>query len=255
MAAHREPEELLWRQAHIAVGSQLAGSLLNPNPGVAMSGAQHGNSESRPSTSPAAPATEDGTCMQPDLRGVMRNFATGVCVATTYTDRADGRYHDAVTINSLTSLSLDPPLVSLCLRLGSAFLADLLSTKKWAISILDSQDRHVAGLLARDRATRAPTVDALPASPGLHTGALILDSASWLECVLWNSFDVGDHTLVVGEVVDVMERLNGPALVFLRGHYHALDQQSRECRTRPESPVESGFDGTLRWRSSRRRIL
>lgn len=163
--------------------------------------------------------------MPPDLRGVMRNFATGVCVATTYIDRADGRHHDAVTVNSLTSLSLDPPLVSLCLRLESVFLADLLSTKKWAVSILDSEAREVAGLLAKDRTTRAPAVSTLSASPGWHTGALVLDSASWLECVLWDSFDVGDHTLVVGQVVAMDERQHGPALVFLRGGYHALEDQ------------------------------
>lgn len=164
--------------------------------------------------------------MPPDLRGVMRNFATGVCVATTYSDRADGRRHDAVTINSLTSVSLDPPLVSLCLRLDSAFLVDLLAIKKWAVSILDSPARDIAGLLAKDRRTRADTVGALPASPGWHTGALVLDSASWLECVLWDSFDLGDHTLVVGEVVAADERRHGPALVFLHGGYHSLDEQA-----------------------------
>jgi flavin reductase len=161
-----------------------------------------------------------------DLRGVMRNFATGVCIATTYSDRADGRHHDAVTVNSLTSVSLDPPLVSLCLRLDSVFLADLLATKKWAVSILDSEAGEVAGLLAKDRATLGPVVSALPASPGWHTGALVLDSASWLECVLWDSFDVGDHTLVVGEVVAVNERWHGLALVFLHGRYHALEENA-----------------------------
>lgn len=163
--------------------------------------------------------------MSPDLRAVMRHFATGVCVATTYSEQAEGRRHDAVTVNSLLSVSLDPPLVSLCLRLDSAFLGDLLATKKWAVSILPSQARDVAGLLAKDRATRAPTVEALPALPGSQTGALVFDSASWLECVLWDSFDVGDHTLVIGEVVAMNERGHGPSLVFLNGRYFTLDGQ------------------------------
>jgi flavin reductase (DIM6/NTAB) family NADH-FMN oxidoreductase RutF len=161
--------------------------------------------------------------MLPDLRGVMRHFATGVCIATTYLDGPDGRRHDAVTVNSLTSVSLDPPLVSLCLRLESTFLADLLTTKRWAISILSGGDRDIAKLLAQDRAAREPVVSSLPASPGYHTAALVLDSASWLECVLWNSFDVGDHTLVVGEVVGVGAQQHGPLLVFLYGRYHVLE--------------------------------
>src|SRR5579859_4607678 len=122
--------------------------------------------------------------MLTDLRGVMRHFATGVCVATICANGADGEYHDAVTINSLTSVSLDPPLVSLCLRLESAFLADLLRTKRWAISILNSDDSGIAKLLAQDRSARAAVVSTLPASPGQHTAALVLDTASWLECVL-----------------------------------------------------------------------
>ncbi|MGL5824648.1 MAG: flavin reductase family protein [Nocardioides sp.] len=171
--------------------------------------------------SPRVPPDPPSTVAS-DLRGVMRNFATGVCVATTYSEHAGGRQHDAVTVNSLTSISLDPPLISLCLRLESAFGARLLSTKKWAVSILNSDEREIAGLLAKDQATRQSTVRELPASPGCHTGALVFDSASWLECVLWDSFDVGDHTLVVGQVVAMNERRHNPALVLLQGSYHAL---------------------------------
>jgi flavin reductase len=173
--------------------------------------------------------------MLADLRGVMRHFATGVCIATIYTDGPDGRCHDAVTINSLTSVSLDPPLVSMCLRLESAFLADLLKTKRWAISILNGGDSDIAKLLAQDRPARAAVVSTLPASPGQHTAALVLDAASWLECVLWDSFDVGDHTLVVGEVVAVGIQQQRPLLIFLHGRYHVLkDTPSNHVAIRSE---------------------
>lgn len=82
--------------------------------------------------------------MPPDLRGAMQNFATGVGVATTYRDRVGGRCHDAVTVNSLTSVSLEPPLVSLCMHRESGFLTDLLQTKKWAVSILDGRAERLA---------------------------------------------------------------------------------------------------------------
>lgn len=180
--------------------------------------------------------------MPADLRGVMRNFATGVCVAATYSDQVDGRRHDAMTINSLTSVSLDPPLVSLCLRLGSGFLADLLATKKWAISILPGGAGDTARLLAQDRATRAAAVAMLPASPGWRTGALVLDSASWLECVLWDSFNVGDHTLVVGEVVAAKDHRRAPPLIFLHGRYHVLEGTMAETGPRQDRFV-SRFSG------------
>jgi flavin reductase len=157
-----------------------------------------------------------------DLRGVMRTFATGVCVAATYADQANERHHDAVTINSLNSVSLDPPLVSVCLRIESLFLADLLATKKWAVSILPYGGHENARLLAKDRATRAGAIAALPASPGPRTGALVLGSASWLECELWASFELGDHMLVVGEVVAADSRRDGPPLLFVDGGFRPL---------------------------------
>lgn len=158
--------------------------------------------------------------MSPDLRGTMREFATGVCVATTFADRAEGRRHDAVTVNSLTSISLDPPLVSLCLRLDSGFLADLLETKHWAVSILDSEADALARAFARDRTSRVRALPDLPAAPGERTGALVLDGTLWLECALWDSFDIGDHTMVVGEVLATGGIRRGPPLLFLYGRYH-----------------------------------
>ncbi|MHC0429394.1 flavin reductase family protein [Streptomyces sp. O3] len=168
-----------------------------------------------------------------DLRAVMRSFATGVCVATTYVDGKDGRRHDAVTINSLTSVSLEPPLVSVCLRNESAFLEDLLQTKKWAVSILDGGATDAARRFAKDRAARAADVAALPATPAEHTGALVLDAQNWLECVLWASFDVGDHTMVIGEVVATGVRAPEPALVFLHGRFQVLEHAPAAGRSTP----------------------
>lgn len=170
--------------------------------------------------------------MPSDLRSAMRNLATGVCVATTYTDQAGIRRHDAVTVNSLTSVSLDPPLVSLCLHAGSRFLADLLETKMWAISILDGGADDVARRLSRDRETRAATVGGLRAAPGQHTGALMLDAQCWLECVLRDSFVIGDHTMVIGEVVASQVNHRGPPLIFLHGRYYvAVGETTRDSST------------------------
>jgi flavin reductase (DIM6/NTAB) family NADH-FMN oxidoreductase RutF len=164
----------------------------------------------------------EGVTVAPDLRGVMRHFATGVCVASTYRDTPASRRHDAVTVNSLGSISLDPPLVSLSFRHGSAFLADLCATGAWAVSILPAHAQDVARLLAGTRADRAAHVGALAARPGAHTGALVLDGASWLECTLRERFVLGDHMLVVGNVQAAGHDRAAPTLVFLRGRYHAV---------------------------------
>jgi hypothetical protein len=66
------------------------------------------------------------------FREAMRNFATGVCVVTTFIDGTDGR-HDALTINSLRSVSINPPLISLCLPIDSDFLGGMLKAKVWRL--------------------------------------------------------------------------------------------------------------------------
>jgi len=161
--------------------------------------------------------------MPPDLRGAMRTFATGVCVASTYRDAAEGRRHDAVTLNSLGSLSLEPPLISLCFRRESTFLGDLLATRKWVVSILPAHACAIARHLATGHAHRAEHVASLAATPGPRTGALILDGATWLECDLRDHFDLGDHTLVVGEVLATGHGRPRSTLVFVHGRYHVLD--------------------------------
>ena len=161
--------------------------------------------------------------MPGSLRAIMRAFATGVCIATTYLDEGTERRHDAITVNSLTSVSLEPPLISLCLRHGSSFLADLLATGKWALSILEGGEDATAARFAAGRAARTIALAALAASAGERTGALVLDGHAWLECELWDGFDVGDHKMVVGRVVSV--NITAPeraALAFLHGRYRSL---------------------------------
>jgi len=160
--------------------------------------------------------------MRPDLRGTMRAFATGVCVASTYRDTPDGRRHNAVTVNSLGSISLDPPLVSLSFGRSSTFLADLLASGRWAVSILPAGERETAHRLARPSAVRAAHVADLRASPGDRTGALVLAGASWLECGLRDRFDLGDHTLVIGDVLAAGRDVRQPTLVFVHGEYHSV---------------------------------
>lgn len=160
--------------------------------------------------------------MPADLRAAMRTFATGVCVASTYRDTSQGRRHDAVTVNSLGSISLDPPLVSLSFRRNSAFLSDLLAAGRWAVSILPAGARETARLLAGPPAARAGSMAGLRAHPGERTGALVLAGASWLECGLRYRFDLGDHTLVIGDVLATGHDGWPPALVFLHGQFHTV---------------------------------
>ncbi|MEV6601738.1 flavin reductase family protein [Actinoplanes sp. NPDC051346] len=164
--------------------------------------------------------------MNVDLRATMRTFATGVTVVTTYVDRPEGRRHDAVTVNSLSSVSLEPPLVAIGLRHASPFLADVLESRVFAVSILDVGAADLAGAFAARRDQRAAALSSLSATPGAATGALVIDSPGWLECVYHQQVAFGDHTLVVGEVVAAGVQERRPPLIFLHGSYHALAQRA-----------------------------
>ncbi|MGW2840083.1 flavin reductase family protein [Streptomyces sp. NPDC001493] len=158
--------------------------------------------------------------MEPDLRTVMRHFATGVGVVSVWTpdpSAGGGRRYDAVTVNSLAPVSWDPPLVSLCLRHDSAFLADLLKAGEWAVSILGADGAATAGRLARPREKRSEALAELPSVPGEHTGALVFEGAGWLECSLTESFTAGDHLMVIGRVLATGVTPSRSRLVFLNG--------------------------------------
>lgn len=160
--------------------------------------------------------------MDSDLREVMRYFATGVCLLSTYVDEPGGRRHDAITVNSLTSVSLEPPLVSVCVRKESTLLADVLASGVWALSILDVGADDIARTFAQDKSTRAAALEAMSTSPGEHTGALVVDSLGWLECSLREPIDAGDHVILLGDVLAAGAQDRRPALIFLHGTFYGL---------------------------------
>ncbi|MGW0774721.1 flavin reductase family protein [Streptomyces sp. NPDC002835] len=168
----------------------------------------------------AAPAGNlTAFAVKDDLRSVMRNFATGVCIVSTFSDGISTRTHNALTINSLTSVSLDPPLVSLSIRGDSTFLNDLMESRAWAVSILDAASEDLARIFARPEKDRKKALRDLRAEPGAQTGALLFDSVAWLECRYRTHVVAGDHILLIGDVVGLGTGDSRTPLVFLQGAF------------------------------------
>ncbi|MER6424958.1 flavin reductase family protein [Streptomyces sp. NPDC001137] len=172
---------------------------------------------------PAADQPTGAVDTPSDLRAVMRHFATGVCVVSTHRQEQDGRRHSAVTVNSLTSVSLEPPLVSLGFRSDSGFLTDLMESRVWGISILDGESEELARLFARPRAERDRLVHTRPGELGVHTGTLLFDAAGWMECRYRDHMVAGDHVMVIGEVVGLGVRRTRSPLIFLQGGFHRFE--------------------------------
>jgi flavin reductase (DIM6/NTAB) family NADH-FMN oxidoreductase RutF len=144
------------------------------------------------------------------LRAALGHFATGVTVVTA---AANGARHGS-TANAMSSVSLTPPLLLVCLRDESLTLAALLESGRFAVNVLhaDQQD------LARRFARRDAGWDGVAHRDGRLDGAL-----ATLECAVHDVAEGGDHRIVVGRVVTVEHPdEHAPPLLFYRGAYGGL---------------------------------
>ncbi|MER0449915.1 flavin reductase family protein [Streptomyces sp. Edi4] len=153
------------------------------------------------------------------MRRVFGRFTTGVTVVTT-----GGATPHGMTANSFTSVSLSPPLVLICVLREAAMHEAVLDQKSFAVSVLSERQRELAGYFADRRRPRglqqfAPVTWA----PGARTGSpLITDALAWLECSLTATYDGGDHSIFLGEVLDMGLRDEHDALLFYDGAFHGL---------------------------------
>jgi 3-hydroxy-9,10-secoandrosta-1,3,5(10)-triene-9,17-dione monooxygenase reductase component len=152
------------------------------------------------------------------FRRVLGLFATGV-VAVTAADPRTGR-PVGVTANSFTAVSLDPPLVSVCMACTSTTWPRIRAARGLCISILADDQPGLGRQLAAVGGDRFREVDwtASPAGHPILTGGL-----GWLECSVEAEHRAGDHVIAICRVrhLDLLPG-RGP-LVFYRGRYGRFD--------------------------------
>lgn len=140
-----------------------------------------------------------------------------MAVATTLD--ASGIPH-GLTINSFTSLSLNPPLVLFCLDRTAQTLATFEGSKSFVINILEQSQRELSQRFASRQPDR---FDGIPWRRGLSGAPVLPGSLAILECHLREVLDGGDHRIFVGEVVAV-EADEGAPLLYFSGRYRQLDE-------------------------------
>lgn len=151
-------------------------------------------------------------------REVVGRFPTGVTVVSTRSPQG----FRLMTANSLTSVSLEPLLVLVCIQLTARFHPAVVGAGEWAVSVLAADQEHLARLFA-GRAGPADLL-AVPHRLGPLTGAPLLDGAvAQLECRTVAAHPGGDHTILLGAVLDgAVTREGVSPLVFYRGGYGGL---------------------------------
>ncbi len=146
----------------------------------------------------------------------MRAFPSGLAVVSV--DVEGERV--GLTIGSLISLSLDPPLVGIAVSRQAALHELLRAAGRFGLSLLAADQANVAQHFARG----VPPIAmwrGIRWRPGT-TGAPLLDDAlGWIECHLVGEHATGDHTLFVGEVVASERGRPAPALVYVDHRYGA----------------------------------
>lgn len=146
-----------------------------------------------------------------ELRNCFGRFATGVTVVT-YT--ADGERY-GLTVNSFTSVSLEPPLLLVSIdRRAKAYVN--LKGKPFVVNILSAEQIDIAWHFA------GRTKEGLEIAWREGKQAPRLDGVlGWLECTPWQTYDGGDHMLFLGEIKDFDYR-DGEPLIFYTGKMTSL---------------------------------
>ena len=150
------------------------------------------------------------------FRHVMGHFPTGVTVVGAR--RKNGELC-GLTANAVTSVSLRPPLVLVCLERQAASLRCVVDGGSFAISVLTGAQDELARLfsqgLRRDRFAETRYREEVTGSPVLE-GAL-----AWMDCSVHDIHEAGDHSIVIGEVL-AGGASDGQPLVYFRGEYRRM---------------------------------
>lgn len=158
-----------------------------------------------------------GTFVEPDglaMRRSMGRFLTGVAVVTA----AHEGENVGMTINSLTSISLDPPILMISLNFNTRTGAVVLDSGRFAISILGAKQEAAARQFAVRGGARFESGDFDLTSGGLP---VVRGALSQAECEVIEQYDIGDHQVFFGQVVSCRDR-DGDGLAFNAGKFGAF---------------------------------
>ncbi len=138
----------------------------------------------------------DPDVFQDLFRNIMSNFASSVTVVTSY---AEGRHH-GLAVSAFTSVSLDPPLILICIDHASHSIEALRTAPGFTVNMLCADAAETAGLFASRHPDKFAALTVR--SPEYHGAGLVLPSHSYasLEARTVESLEAGDHTIFIGHV-------------------------------------------------------
>ncbi|WP_439816463.1 flavin reductase family protein [Zavarzinia sp. CC-PAN008] len=146
------------------------------------------------------------------FRDVLSRFCSGVVIITGLDEgKAVG-----FAAQSFTSVSLDPPLVAFCPANTSSTWPRIRKAGKFCINILREDQEPVSRNFAQTGVDKFATVPWRTEATG---SPVLTDSLAWIDCVLDAEHVAGDHTIVIGRVLDLADHGDHPPLLYYRSRY------------------------------------
>ena len=149
------------------------------------------------------------------FRGACSRFTTGIAIVTLI--GTDGSPY-GLTVNSFTSVSLDPPLILVCLDNRSHVLKHFEVGCKFGVNVLSEQQRELSQMFTRYSADRFSRAEWLPGKSGVP---LFAGTIATFECALTHATPGGDHMILIGGVEEVSYS-EGNGLAYFSSNYRVL---------------------------------
>jgi flavin reductase (DIM6/NTAB) family NADH-FMN oxidoreductase RutF len=150
-----------------------------------------------------------------EFRRALGHFAAAVAVVTT---KLSGGGRAGITVTAFSSLSLEPPLVLVCIDLRARLHDELQKGHAFAVNILKEDQELVSRRFASSKGDQFEDVGAIEGSGG---APLLVGALTTIECRVVDRLPGGDHTIVVGEVESAQIN-EGKPLLYFRGGYAQL---------------------------------
>ncbi len=151
------------------------------------------------------------------FRSVLSRFASGVTVVTAVD--VQGVDH-GITVSAFCSLSLEPPLVLVCIDHQTVMHGVLGGSNAFAINVLAVDQEDLARKFSDPDNNR---FDGTSFTRGDNGAPALTGAAATLECAMMERYEGGDHTIFVGRV-ETAESSDAPPLLYYRGGYARLER-------------------------------
>ena len=153
------------------------------------------------------------------FKAILSRWASGVTVVTC---RHDGSVH-GMTASAFCSVSLEPPLVLVCVARHNRTHEYIGAQGTFGIHILGADMEEISDRCAGFRGPDGHCLNDVPIRSAATGAPILADALAWMDCSLWRAYDGGDHTIFVGEIQAGGVGDGSPLLWFRRGYRQVND--------------------------------